>query len=567
MATPRSAVDSIIIIRKRTDNNRDVMNFTCVTTPDAKSKNYDQFKRRVKVLSQLELNKLIVAPNATLATLLRDALYGGDAVCTMNEFRTKSGHEVRARYECLVAKYERLSELMDVVYLNATGTILNKNQVEEAQSIYEHLFLVPFGFYLDLFHMTTSLTREDVTTMNGNSFARHDFSSFLNIIDFMFHENMLTRIMRNDGNENIGKTIDALWRSSKPATFKSYVLKNIKEKIKDVQNSNTVLCEKLASLKKQQEEDSGGGGGGGGGILGNVSAICCDAFTWDALNQIKTKYGDFRRSNKKKCKLNVSRICANDFQKEQYPSYASRAWTKLHDIVTMYPWILPTTTTTHGKIIVLDLAANPGSFTQYLRAHVPTPDDTHFIAISLHGLEKLDSLSSVSTILQDVCDTNTVVTKIKSVISEIQGGPLAPAVLLVVADGARDKTNHNGNYDAETFNFELIKSEIDTATQVLAEGGTLVVKLFDTVRLPTLKLIYQTALSFKRTHLVKPKHSLNVNAEKYFVFGEFIKSTENIQSRLLIHPDQAFLMDMYAANQYLLRMQHIYLGLTLELKI
>lgn len=98
-------------------------------------------------------------------------------------------------------------------------------------------------------------------------------------------------------------------------------------------------------------------------------------------------------------------------------------------------------------------------------------------------------------------------------------------VSIVVGDGGFKITKLDGKHMEnlqESFSGRIILSEVLLALRTLSEGGSFVIKLFDSFSWLTSSLIYITSKLCDECIIVKPLRSRIVNSERYLV-GKFLK--------------------------------------------
>lgn len=104
-------------------------------------------------------------------------------------------------------------------------------------------------------------------------------------------------------------------------------------------------------------------------------------------------------------------------------------------------------------------------------------------------------------------------------------------VHLYTADGGFDFSN---DYNAQEDSiFPLLLAEAILGLQVLAKGGCIILKCFDTMEQPTLDLLWLLTRAFRSWGLVKPHTSRSGNAERYFIGKGFIEPSSDILDILL----------------------------------
>jgi 23S rRNA U2552 (ribose-2'-O)-methylase RlmE/FtsJ len=101
-------------------------------------------------------------------------------------------------------------------------------------------------------------------------------------------------------------------------------------------------------------------------------------------------------------------------------------------------------------------------------------------------------------------------------------------VHIFTADGGFDFSNdYNAQEDSV---FPLLLAEVFLGLRVLAKGGCLVIKCFDTVEQPTLDLLWLTTRAFCQWGIVKPRTSRAGNAERYIVGIGFLDNCADVLS-------------------------------------
>ncbi len=101
-------------------------------------------------------------------------------------------------------------------------------------------------------------------------------------------------------------------------------------------------------------------------------------------------------------------------------------------------------------------------------------------------------------------------------------------VHLFTADGGFDfSSDYNAQEDSI---FPLLLAETLLGLRVLAKGGCLVIKCFDTTEQPTLDLIWLVSRAFCDWGIVKPRTSRAGNAERYIIGKGFLGDIDDILS-------------------------------------
>ena len=176
---------------------------------------------------------------------------------------------------------------------------------------------------------------------------------------------------------------------------------------------------------------------------------------------------------------------------------------KMYDIIKEFPELVQ-------HKVFFDICGGPGGWTKVLLQ----------LGMTGHGI----------TIMSDACkmwypelenneafnilhNENNDITKINVMdycISNVKN------VSLVVADGAPSLVAGD-ECKQESHACKLLYSEVYIALNVLATGGALVFKIFDTFKSYTHVLIYILSVVFKKVYIYKPPNSRIVNSEKYVI--------------------------------------------------
>lgn len=188
------------------------------------------------------------------------ALYSRDTPYA--EFARKTNvFEIYARYKSLLVKFNRIKHLFETHVLRGSITPFAQDTQHRRTKVQQELFekrlgtlFLSFPFYLDLFFYTTFIANSN-PNMNGNLHARIDFSSFINMVDFLFYDNTLAKYMIGQNTKTIGETMNAMYAdSSTNETFTTHLFENI-DKITVAENKiYKQLNSQLASLKKQHQQ-------------------------------------------------------------------------------------------------------------------------------------------------------------------------------------------------------------------------------------------------------------------------------------------------------------------------
>ncbi len=126
-----------------------------------------------------------------------------------------------------------------------------------------------------------------------------------------------------------------------------------------------------------------------------------------------------------------------------------------------------------------------------------------------------------------------------NILNEINQDAFVDRVRSICPDGVHIYTADGGfdfssDYNAqENIIFPLLLAESILAIRVLAKGGCMVLKCFDTTELPTLDLLWCLSLCFREWRIVKPRTSRAGNAERYFIGKGFLGNISDIESLFL----------------------------------
>ena len=101
-------------------------------------------------------------------------------------------------------------------------------------------------------------------------------------------------------------------------------------------------------------------------------------------------------------------------------------------------------------------------------------------------------------------------------VDQVSGGTMAD---LCTADGGMEVDDRNAQ---EAASMNLVVAQVLSAMSVLKQGGSFVLKLFDTFTETTEVLLYLLTMLFEDTSLYKPYTSRVCNSEKYFVGKGYI---------------------------------------------
>ena len=123
---------------------------------------------------------------------------------------------------------------------------------------------------------------------------------------------------------------------------------------------------------------------------------------------------------------------------------------------------------------------------------------------------KINDFINTKIIYGDLCQKNDITGFMKYIDTKVD---------FVTADGAVDySTNYNKQ---EQLSYKLFLGEILTTFMILKKGGSYVMKIFDTFRIVTIKILGLLYEYFDEFTICKPKTSRVLNSEKYVILKGF----------------------------------------------
>lgn len=288
-----------------------------------------------------------------------------------------------------------------------------------------------------------------------------------------------------------------------------------------------------------------------------ATLLNCSEETWATMQTARHNYGRLKKLDKNlmcKCvqkSMSTHRHAKSTTKMTLCEDWVCRSWEKLHEIVSRYQlWDASTN-------IVVDLAAGPGSWSQYVsRVFV---DELPTVRLQLVSFALPHSmLWSSSAPQQEHTIVHGNLFEYDTAIEKLRGALIGRCADVVIADGASHNTNTT-TYDVEKCNEFLVCSEIKIALSLLKVGGSFLLKMFDLTRWSTLESLWAVCNLFETTRVLKPVSSIGVNSEKYLLFTGFFGSDKIVQAN-----GPAFLkfaLNLYTINEALLNTQITYLHL------
>ena len=196
----------------------------------------------------------------------------------------------------------------------------------------------------------------------------------------------------------------------------------------------------------------------------------------------------------------------------------SRAYFKLVEIGRLYDLF-----SSREPMRSLHLAEGPGGFVEACVDARPRRDDDRHVGMTLAadgdgtpGWRRARRFLAAHTprVTVETCEDGTgnmlSVANFREMVSKYKGW-----ATLVTADGGVD---FSSNYaDQERTSLPLVIVEVCYALACQARGGTLVLKLFDTMWCTSAELLYFLAEHYEAVSIVKPDTSRAANSERYAV--------------------------------------------------
>lgn len=196
----------------------------------------------------------------------------------------------------------------------------------------------------------------------------------------------------------------------------------------------------------------------------------------------------------------------------------SRSYFKMIEIINMFDLtkILPS-----DKMNSFHLAEGPGGFIEAL-SHVRNNTDDIYVGMTLlsddnnvPGWRKsqafLDKNPNVHIEYGDDMTGNIMVERNLTRCSRLYGATMD----LVTADGGFD---FSGDFNSqETKMGGLLYCQVVFASALQKQGGTFILKMFDTFSLLSVQILYLLSVMYEKVYIVKPNTSRYANSERYVV--------------------------------------------------
>lgn len=257
------------------------------------------------------------------------------------------------------------------------------------------------------------------------------------------------------------------------------------------------------------------------------------------LSELKNKVSDIDVNKWKK-----ARQIVNSYEFKTHHTIINRSFYKFWEIIKRFN--LDTTQTS------LFCAEAPGGFIQAAYMHSQRTkkpkDDDEFKLVTIKNKRCNFTISKEKRMYHKKIKRHAVI------LSDDQGlGDLTDLknmelladrkFHLISADGGFDNVY---TLDKETSHYHLIAAQILYALSFQEEKGDFVIKIFDTVTVPTIHLLYLLNIVYKDMYIYKPLTSRSTNSEKYVVCKTF-KSRNDMDS--IIRTLKAFILDSKEGDQ------------------
>jgi len=159
----------------------------------------------------------------------------------------------------------------------------------------------------------------------------------------------------------------------------------------------------------------------------------------------------------------------------------------------------------------LDICAGPGSMSDYL---LRKNENSTGIGITIESDEESKNFyTHLKRHSRYICIEHDILNENGDILKLLNGKKID----FCIADGAPSENDYKDENLQECAAFDILNSEMIYILHVLAEGGNLVIKLFDIFHEYSRSLIYLLTKMFKFVYLTKPTHSRVVNSEKYII--------------------------------------------------
>ncbi len=260
-------------------------------------------------------------------------------------------------------------------------------------------------------------------------------------------------------------------------------------------------------------------------------------------NDTYTNVAQYRRLQKKKdalCKysrddLSSARAASNAFEEIGNSIFCSRAAIKLANCDIYYNLTGQKynflNKTSNGPFSFCDIAAGPGSFTQYIQWRRTDAQGFGMTLKDVKGLDwdlsKIDTSRFIPVYGED--ETGDLYINWHILVSKVHDD-YPDGVDLVTGDGGFDIESTKDYQHEEFLNLRLFSVQLLTSIAILTAGGNACIKLFDSVTTMMSQLLFIASLAFEKIVLFKPLSSRPANSERYLICLNKIDNQKRIQS-------------------------------------
>ena len=256
-------------------------------------------------------------------------------------------------------------------------------------------------------------------------------------------------------------------------------------------------------------------------------ARICNVENYQYLQELKDVYAN-RNANK-------ARKFLYPFEKVGYGLFVSRAGMKLANIDAIY-----NVTSTFGGLLSLrsnfrfnfgDVAAGPGGFTEYIQMRNMGAMGTGMtLKMDVTGKEanrnwNLNVIDRNRFYIEDGDDgTGNLYTQWRVFVRKVRGS-YPQGIDLITGDGGFEIESDDPtdtDYSRQEFlSSRLLAAQIMIAISCLRDGGSTVIKIFDSVTSVSSSYLYLMSLLFEEFSLFKPLMSRPGNGERYIIGKNF----------------------------------------------
>jgi|TARA_B110000259_G_scaffold7006_1_gene7715 23S rRNA U2552 (ribose-2'-O)-methylase RlmE/FtsJ len=250
---------------------------------------------------------------------------------------------------------------------------------------------------------------------------------------------------------------------------------------------------------------------------------------WDKLKKFSNQY-----------EFIYTTSYVNDYKNVADINPISRSFFKLWEILYDFKYIIPPDT---KNLKTAHIAEGPGGFIEciykyLIKNNIKSNNEIHGITLLSSDRNipnwkiKKYIIDKFNIKLNKKNDCNGDLYKIESINEFINNVSLSSNITnccdFVTADGGFDFSE---NYNTQENDFIIfLISEIYIIINILKEGGSAVIKIYDIYSRNSMKILYILTLFFEKVFIIKPLSSRPANSEKYILCESFIIN-DNILSK------------------------------------